>query len=110
MNRPEVAPDAPPANVRGQWTSITLFTTLRWWGPLVMRPLFALTRAVPATLAKMDSLSFISFASWSLVRDVPYNGTPQRTRRLRYHHLFFEVHFNGSWARRPRRTRRPRSR
>jgi hypothetical protein len=98
VNRAEVAPDAPPANVRGEWTSITLFTTLQWWGPLVMRPLFALTRAVPKTLALMDSLSFISFASWSLVRDVPYNGTPQRTRRLRYDHLFFEVHFNGSWA------------
>ena len=68
----------------GEWTSITLFSTLHWWGPLVMRPLFAVTRAVPKTLAQMDSLSFISFASWSLVRDIPYNGTPQRTRRLRY--------------------------
>ena len=95
---PAVLPDAPPGNVCGNTTSITLFSTLRWWGPLVMRPLFALTRAIPKTLAQMDSLSFISFASWSLVRDIPYNGTPQRTRRLHYPHLFFEVHFNGSWA------------
>lgn len=98
MRRDEVSPDAPEANVRGEWTSITLFTTQRWWGPLVMPMLFAITRAVPGSLAKMDSLSFISFASWSLVRDIPYNGPPQRTRRLRYPHLFFEVHFNGSWA------------
>jgi len=98
MRRAEVSPDAPPSNVCGQTTSITLFTTQRWWGRLAMAPLFAITRAVPQTLAAMDSLSFISFASWSLVRDVPYNGPPQHTRRLRYSHLFFEVHFNGSWA------------
>jgi hypothetical protein len=98
MRRAEVAPDAPPGNVRGEWTSITLFTAQRWWGPLALPALFAITRAVPKTLAKMDTLSFISFASWSLVRDVPYNGPPQQTRRLRYAHLFFEVHFTGSWA------------
>ena len=98
MKREEVSPDAPPSNVCGQWTSITLFTTQRWWGRFAMAPLFAITRALPKTLAAMDSLSFISFASWSLVRDIPYNGWPQHTRRLRYPHLFFEVHFNGSWA------------
>jgi len=98
MRREEVAPDAPPSNVCGEWTSITLFTTQRWWGRFAMAPLFAITRALPQTLAKMDSLSFIGFASWSLIRDIPYNGPPQRTRRLHYSHLFFEVHFNGSWA------------
>ena len=98
MRREEVSPDAPSSNVLGQWTSITLFTTQRWWGSLAMPVLFAATRAVPKTLAKMDALSFISFASWSLVQDIPYNGPPQQTRRLRYAHLFFEVHFNGSWA------------
>lgn len=98
MRRAEVSPDAPPANVCGQTTSITLFSTQRRWGRFAMRPLFVLTRAFPQTLAAMDSLSFISFASWSLVRDVPYNGPPQHTRRLRHDHLFFEVHFNGSWA------------
>ncbi len=98
MRRDEVSPDAPPANVCGEWTSITLFTTQRWWGRFAMPVLFAITRAAPQTLAKMDSLSFIGFASWSLVRDIPYNGPPQRTRRLRSEHLFFEVHFNGSWA------------
>ncbi|MBA3746390.1 MAG: hypothetical protein H0W96_02725 [Solirubrobacterales bacterium] len=42
--------------------------------------------------------SFISFASWTLIRDLPHNGPPQSLRRLRHAHLFFEVHFNGSWA------------
>jgi hypothetical protein len=98
VRRAEVSPDAPPSNVCGEWTSITLFSTQRWFGPIAMPALFAVTRAVPKALEAMDKLSFISFASWSLVREIPYNGPPQRTRRLRYTHLFFEVHFNGSWA------------
>ena len=97
-NLPAVQPDAPPANVAGRTTSITLFTVQRWWGRFFMPVMFTLTRAVPKSLAAMDGLSFISFASWSLVRDLPYNGVPQATRRLRRPHLFFEVHFNGSWA------------
>jgi hypothetical protein len=94
MRREEVAPDAPASNLCGEWTSITLFTTQRWWGPIAMPALFAATRLAPKSLAAMDALSFISFASWSLVRDLP----GERPRRLRYPHLFFEVHFNGSWA------------
>lgn len=98
MNLPQVEPDAPASNVCGQTTSITLFTTQRPWGRIVMPALFAASRAQPKLLAAMDSLSFISYASWSLIRDVPYNGPPQSLRRLRLDHLFFEVHFNGSWA------------
>ena len=69
MNLPQVEPDAPASNVTGQTTSITLFTTQRPWGRFVMPALFAASRAQPKALAAMDSLSFISFASWSLVRD-----------------------------------------
>jgi len=98
MNRAEVSPDAPSSNVAGQTTSITLFTTQRWWGRFFMPFMFATSRAVPKALEAMDSLSFISFASWSLIREIPYNLPPQHTRRLRYPHLFFEVSFNGSWA------------
>jgi hypothetical protein len=98
MNLPAVAPDAPPANVHGRTTSITLFTTQKPWGRFWMPFMFTLTRAVPKSLEAMDKLSFISFASWSLIRELPYNGPPQTVRRLRYPHLFFEVSFNGSWA------------
>ena len=98
MNLPPVRPDAPASNVVGETTSITLFTTQKPWGRLAMPALFAISRAVPKALEAMDGLSFISFASWTLVRDLPYNGPPQSLRRLRYAHLFFEVHFNGSWA------------
>ncbi|MGH2944094.1 MAG: hypothetical protein ACRDLN_15105 [Solirubrobacteraceae bacterium] len=98
MNLPAVTPDAPPSNVAGRTTSITLFTTQKWWGRLFMPFMFATSRAVPKALEAMDKLSFISFASWTLVRDIPYNGPPQEVRRLRYPHLLFEVSFNGSWA------------
>ncbi|MGH2899741.1 MAG: hypothetical protein ACRDMZ_13795 [Solirubrobacteraceae bacterium] len=98
MSLHAVSPDAPPRNVCGRTTSITLFSTLKWWGRPWMRFMFAATRASPKTLAAMDGLSFISFASWSLIRDLPGNGPPQSVRRLRRDHLFFEVSFNGSWA------------
>ena len=98
MNLPPVRPDAPATNVVGETTSITLFTTQKPWGRLAMPALFVISRAVPKALEAMDGLSFISFASWTLVRDLPYNGPPQSLRRLRSAHLFFEVHFNGSWA------------
>ena len=98
MNLPAVAPDAPPANVHGRTTSITLFTTQKPWGRFWMPFMFTLTRAAPKSLEAMDKLSFISFASWSLIRELPYNGPPQKVRKLRYPHLFFEVSFNGSWA------------
>ena len=98
MRLPAVSPDAPPGNVCGATTSITLLTTQKWWARFWMPFMFAATRGVPRTLAAMDRLSFISFASWSLIRDLPDNGPPQSVRRLRHRHLFFEVSFNGSWA------------
>jgi hypothetical protein len=98
MKQPVVSPDAPPSNVNGRTTSITLFTTQKWWGRFFMPFMFTTSRAVPKALEAMDRLSFISFASWSLIRELPYNGPEQKVRRLRYPHLFFEVSFNGSWA------------
>lgn len=90
--------DAPPSNVDGQSISITLFTTQKPWGRFFMPFLFTASRFAPKALLKdMDALSFISFASWSLIHRIPYNGPPQRLRRLRFKHLFFEVSFNGGW-------------
>jgi hypothetical protein len=98
MNLASFSPDAPPHNVCGRTTSITLFSTQKRWGRFFMPFMFTLTRAAPKSLEAMDKLSFISFASWSLIRDLPWNGPPQAVRRLRHTHLFFEVSFNGSWA------------
>jgi len=98
MNHAAISPDAPPSNVAGRTTSITLFSTQKWWGRFFMPFMFATSRAAPKALEAMDRLSFISFASWSLIRELPWNGPPQTVRRLRHAHLFFEVSFNGSWA------------
>jgi hypothetical protein len=90
--------DAPPSNVDGQSISITLFTTQKPIGRLFMPFMFTASRFAPEKLLKdMDALSFISFASWSLIRRIPYNGPPQRLRTLRRPHLFFDVSFNGGW-------------
>jgi hypothetical protein len=90
--------DAPPSNVDGQSISITLFTAQRWIGRLFMPLMFASSRLAPKLLLKdMDALAFISFASWSLIGEIPYNGPPQRMRKLRFKHLFFDVSFNGGW-------------
>lgn len=98
MKLPAVSPDAPPSNVAGRTTSITLFTTQKWWGRFFMPFMFTTARGAPKALEAMDRLSFISFASWSLIRDLPYKGAAQRVRGMRHRHLFFEVSFNGSWA------------
>jgi hypothetical protein len=90
--------DAPPQNVAGQSISITLWTTQKPWARFLMPGLFAASRLAHKRLLKdMDTLSFISFASWSLMRRIPYNGPPQMLRRLRFDHMFFEVSFNGGW-------------
>lgn len=94
------ARDAPASNVTGNSISITLFTTLKWWGgPYMKRLLLPLPRyARKAMLGDMDGLSFISFASWTVIRDLPDNGPDQPVKKLKKPHLFFEVIFNGGWA------------
>jgi hypothetical protein len=47
MKLPAVSPDAPPSNVAGRTTSITLFTTQKRWGRFWMPFMFVTTRAVP---------------------------------------------------------------
>lgn len=77
--------------------AITVFSPLKWWGPLWLKLAFLLTplfRKVTGTLA---ALSFIHFARWSIVKRIPQNGPPQEPERLNYRYLFFESNFNGSW-------------
>lgn len=82
-------------NVAGQTTAITTLSVVRWWGRLWLPVLFALTRRFPALTAKLRELSFISFARWCLISELPFNGAPQKPlpRPL----LFFESNFNGAW-------------
>jgi hypothetical protein len=55
----------------------------------------AVNHISPLTGALRD-LSFIHFARWSIIRDLPANGSLAH-RRLSYPHLFFESNFNGGW-------------
>lgn len=91
--------DAPASNVAGNAISITLFTTQKWWGGFYMKRLLLLPRYARKTMVgEMDDLSFISFASWTVIKDLPDNGPAQRTKKLEKPRLFFEVTFNGGWA------------
>ncbi|MGI8802263.1 MAG: hypothetical protein ACR2KV_08830 [Solirubrobacteraceae bacterium] len=84
-------------NVDGQAIALTTFSTLKWWGPLYLPPLYFLAKRIPKLTEKLVELSFIHFARWSLIDEIPYNGPPQPTQKLRYTHLYFESNFNGGW-------------
>ncbi|MDP2711508.1 MAG: hypothetical protein Q8O56_09840 [Solirubrobacteraceae bacterium] len=116
------APAIPPTatgsssdrNYAGQVIAITVFSTIRPLrmqlklpvvgdvvlpipGRLFLPILFAVTAARPKLTETLRELSFIHFARWSLIRRLPYNGPPQRKRRFRYAHMYFESNFNGGW-------------
>src|SRR3954466_5230275 len=48
-------------------------------------------------MKKLRQLSFIHYARWTIVTEIPYNGPPQEKERLNYDYLFFESNFNGTW-------------
>ena len=84
-------------NHDGQAIAITVFSTIRWWGRAFLPVLFLVTRRFPKLTGTLRKLSFIHFARWSIVRQLPYNGPPQREGKLRYPHMYFESNFNGGW-------------
>jgi hypothetical protein len=84
-------------NIDGQAISITVFSTIKWWGKLFLPILFAVTKRVPKLTTTLVQLSFIHFARWSLLKEVPFNGDPQPEQKLRYTHMYFESNFNGGW-------------
>jgi hypothetical protein len=84
-------------NTDGVAIAITVFSTVKWWGRLWLTTVFHLARWFPVILTQLRRLSFIHFARWTLVRDIPYNGPPQPVEKLSYPHLFFESNFNGGW-------------
>jgi hypothetical protein len=94
---PITATGTEPRNNDGQAIAITVFSTIRWTGRLFLPVLFLVTRTFPKLTVTLRELSFIHFARWSIIRRLPYNGPPQRKRRLRYPHMYFESNFNGGW-------------
>jgi hypothetical protein len=84
-------------NVDGKAIAITVFTTLKWPGRIWLPAVFFVGTHVPTPLARtLAKLSFIHFARWTLVREMPDNGQPDDT--LHYPRLYFESNFNGGWA------------
>jgi hypothetical protein len=86
-----------PGNVDGSAIAITVFSTVRSWGPAWLRVVFLEPKALPQSLATLQKLSFIHFARWSLVTELPWNGAPQPRTPLKHPHLYFESNFNGGW-------------
>ena len=84
-------------NVHGQAIAITVFSTVRWWGKAFLPALFGVTKAIPPLTGTLVRLSFIHFARWSVITELPQNGPPQRLGRLRFPHMYFESNFNGGW-------------
>ncbi|MGH2918334.1 MAG: hypothetical protein ACRDLS_07015 [Solirubrobacteraceae bacterium] len=84
-------------NTHGQAIAITVFSTIKWWGRPFLPVLFAVTKRVPKLTVTLVQLSFIHFARWSVIKQLPYNGPPQRKGRFRYPHMYFESNFNGGW-------------
>jgi hypothetical protein len=87
---PVTATGTTSRNVDGQAIAITVFSTVKWWGRPWLRAVFWFATTFPGTSGTLANLSFIHFARWSLVRNLP-------GEKLRYSHLFFESNFNGGW-------------
>lgn len=84
-------------NIDGQAIAITVFSTIKWWGRLFLPILFTVTKRTPSLTKTLIDLSFIHFARWSLIDEIPYNGAPQPKQKLKYTHMYFESNFNGGW-------------
>ena len=84
-------------NIDGVAIAITVFSTIKLWGRAFLPVLFFVTKRRPALTKTLVDLSFIHFARWSLVGEIPYNGAPQPKQKLRYTHMYFESNFNGGW-------------
>lgn len=94
---PVTATGTEPRNVCGQALAITVFSTVKWWGRVFLPLVFLYARLNPKSRGTLGKLSFIHFARWTLVREIPYNGAPQQEGRLKLPRLYFESNFNGGW-------------
>jgi hypothetical protein len=82
------------ANIEGKATAITVLTPLKRWGPLWLWLVFWAGRNITATLKKLQMLSFIHYARWTVIKRFPREGGGER---LNHSYLFFESNFNGTW-------------
>src|SRR3954471_6663079 len=85
------------ANVEGKATAITVMTPIKPMRTPLNRLVFWIGAHFKPLMKKLQQLSFIHYARWTIVREIPYNGPPQERERLNYDYLFFESNFNGTW-------------
>ncbi|MDQ3647572.1 MAG: hypothetical protein M3433_03120 [Actinomycetota bacterium] len=84
-------------NVLGRASALTVMSAVKpLWVPL-LKLLFFVGTHVPALLRTLRKLSFIHFARWTLVDEIPTGGSGER-ERLRHTYLFFESNYNGTWS------------
>lgn len=84
-------------NQLGRASALTVMSAVKpRWLPL-LRLLFFVGTHVPPLLTTLRKLSFIHFARWSIVTEIPTGGPPERRERLRHTYLFFESNYNGTW-------------
>jgi hypothetical protein len=79
------------ADVLGRASALTNFNTVKPLGVPLLKGLFAVGTLIPALSEKLRKLSFIHFARWTLVDELPGED-------LHHTHLFFESNFNGTWS------------
>lgn len=82
----------------GRTVPLTVLTPLRRGGALAVRVAFATGDQFPFLLDRLRALSFLHFATWSIV-----SGSGRRRRGvLRQHlasdYLLFESDFDGDWG------------
>jgi hypothetical protein len=82
------------ANVEGKCTAITVLTPVRHGGRFWLALVFLAGRHVAASLVKLQTLSFIHYARWAVIRRFPDGNGGER---LGHTYLFFESNFNGTW-------------
>jgi hypothetical protein len=97
--RPERA--APPqkagGNTIGRMTALTLFTPVRRRREPILRAGQWIGKWAPFAQRHILQFDFIHFVRWALVRNLPYNGPPQRRDKLNYTYMLFESNFDGPW-------------
>ena len=89
-----------PANICGRAHALTTISKVRPAWTVRLRVRLAIRRALPRFVQRwaargLRRLSFIHFARWSLIRDLPAAGGGRQS--LAYTYLLFESNFNGDW-------------
>jgi hypothetical protein len=84
------------ANIEGKATAITVLTPVRRGGTILLWIVFWAGRNLTFTLKKLQILSFIHYARWTVIKRFP-DGENGDGQQLDHPYLFFESNFNGTW-------------